>query len=69
MSGTLALHALPTHGVPPDLQLLRSRLADMGVSVRLPTSRAGYRLPPPWEMAGESLTDTVIGLRGRDAEA
>ncbi len=69
MSRTGTLSALPTQGVPPDLLVLRRRLADVGVKVRLPTARAGYRLPEPWEMEGESLTDTVVRLRDRDAEA
>lgn len=68
MSAT-AVRALSTQGVPSDLLVLRRRLADAGVQVRLPTARAGHRLPEPWEMEGESLTETVVRLRDRDAGA
>lgn len=64
-----AVSALPTQGIPSDLVVLQRRLANAGVQVRLPTVRSGYRLPEPWEMEGESLTDTVVRLRDRDAEA
>jgi hypothetical protein len=68
MSAT-SVRALPTQGVPADLLVLQRRLANAGVQVRLPTARSGYRLPEPWEMGGDSLTDTVVRLRDRDAEA
>jgi hypothetical protein len=69
MNGTRAWNVIPAQGVPADLLVLRSRLADAGVQLRLPTAGPGYRLPAPFEVQGESLSATVVRLRGGDAGA
>jgi hypothetical protein len=52
--------------IPEDLRILRDRLAELGVHVRLPTARGDFKLPKPIRVKGESLSETVIRMRRGD---
>ena len=54
----------PTEGVPEDLAVFQRRMWDCGIQVRLPDAGPDFGLPEPIHIEGESLSDTVIRLRG-----
>lgn len=53
-----------TDGVPEDLAVFQRRMWDCGIHVRLPDAGSNFRMPDPIHIEGESLSDTVIRLRG-----
>ena len=59
--------SLPVESVPEDLLIFRARMKDCGVNVRLPSAGVDYRLPEPFHVEGELLSETVIRLRDGEA--
>lgn len=57
----------PIASVPEDLLIFRARMNAHGIEVRLPTAGPDYRLPEPFEVQGEPLSETVIRLRDGEA--
>jgi hypothetical protein len=49
--------------IPEDLRYFRDRMAERGITVRLPKLDGTYKLPRPMKIKGESLSDTVIRMR------